>query len=133
MKLNETQIDSLFTCLINELKDNDHSIIQPLLNIDNNKKWLKKCIANAIILKDSDSHKSMMHLYCSGNNNLPREGIVLSVVKVGHYHSIQMDAQNCYLRSYNVEYRIRLEYKSFVFKKRNYNAMFKEDTNEKWK
>ncbi|ETN97774.1 hypothetical protein RFI_39752, partial [Reticulomyxa filosa] len=59
-----------------------------------------------------------------------------SIVKNWPYRPIQTDAQNCYLRSHNVGYRIRLgnaiyewfrdqEYKSFVFEKRNFNAISK--------
>ncbi|ETO01296.1 hypothetical protein RFI_36144, partial [Reticulomyxa filosa] len=110
------------------------SLIQPYLlayfqlnssNIEKNKEWLKKHIRDATILKDSNSNESMMHLYCSGNNNPPREENVSSIVKDWPYRPIQTDAQNCYLRSHNIGYRIRLEYKSFVFKKRNFNAILK--------
>ncbi|ETO00744.1 hypothetical protein RFI_36696, partial [Reticulomyxa filosa] len=91
-------------------------LIQPYLvayfksngsNIDENKEWLKEYIINAIILKDSDSNESMKHLYCSNNNPL-REGNVSSIVKDWPYRPIQADAENCYLRSHNVGYRIRL-------------------------
>ncbi|ETO34309.1 hypothetical protein RFI_02785 [Reticulomyxa filosa] len=109
------------------------------LDIDKNKEWLKEYIKNATILKDSNSNESMMHLYCSDINNPPREGKVLSIVEYWPYRPIQTDAQNCCLRSHNVGYRVRLgsviyewfrdqECKSFVFKKRNYNAIFKENT-----
>ncbi|ETO02367.1 hypothetical protein RFI_35069, partial [Reticulomyxa filosa] len=105
------------------------------LNIDKNKEWLKEYIKNATKLKDSDSRESMMHLYCN-DINPPREGNVSSIVKGWPYRPIQTDAQNSYLKSYNVGYRIRLgdviyewfrdqEYKSFVFKKRNFNAISK--------
>ncbi|ETO34332.1 hypothetical protein RFI_02762, partial [Reticulomyxa filosa] len=103
----------------------DDALIQPYLvayfksndsDIDKNKEWLKKYITNATKLKDGDSNESMMHLYCN-------------------------DAQNCYMRSHNVGYRIRLgsviytwfrdqEYKSFVFQKKKYNAICKENGNK---
>ncbi|ETO33959.1 hypothetical protein RFI_03138 [Reticulomyxa filosa] len=123
---------------------NEHGLIQPYLiayfksngsNLDESKEWLKRYIKRATILKDSDSNDSMKHLYCS-SNNLPCEGSVESIVKDCPYCSIQTDAQNCYLRSHNVGYRIRLDsviyewfrdQESFVFKKRNYNAIFKEN------
>ncbi|ETN98952.1 hypothetical protein RFI_38535 [Reticulomyxa filosa] len=89
-------------------------------SIDKNKEWLKEYIKNATKLRNSDSNESMTHLYCSDNNKLsslpPREG--------NTFH--------------NVGYRIRLgsviyewfrdqEYKSFVFKRRNYNAAINEE------
>ncbi|ETN98387.1 hypothetical protein RFI_39123, partial [Reticulomyxa filosa] len=54
------------------------------------------------------------------------------------YRPIQKDAENCYLRSHNVGYRIRLdsvvyewlrdqEGRSFVFKRRNYSAVLNEE------
>ncbi|ETO08425.1 hypothetical protein RFI_28962, partial [Reticulomyxa filosa] len=124
---------------------NNDALIQPYLvayfqlnslNIEKNKEWLKKHIRDATILKDSNSNKSMLHLYCSGNKSPPREGNVLSIVKDWPYRPIQTDAQNCYLRSHNVGYRIRLggmiyewfryqEYKSFVFEKKDFYAILK--------
>ncbi|ETO10968.1 hypothetical protein RFI_26407, partial [Reticulomyxa filosa] len=63
--------------------------------------WLKEHIRNAAILKDSDSNESMMHLYCNDNKNPPREGNVSLIVKDWPYRPIQIDAQNCYMRSHN--------------------------------
>ncbi|ETO01900.1 hypothetical protein RFI_35539, partial [Reticulomyxa filosa] len=134
------------TVPLNTLHPKNGVLIQPYLvaysqlnslNIDKNKEWLKEYIRNATILKDSDSNESMSHLYCN-DNSPPREGDISSIVKGWPYRPIQTDAQNCYLRSHNVGYRIRLgsviyewfrdqEYKSFVFKKRNYNTIFKEN------
>ncbi|ETO17843.1 NTPase [Reticulomyxa filosa] len=127
----------------------EHKLIQPYLtayfpwngaNIDQNKKWLKEYIKNATQLRDSNSNISMKHLYCSDGNNKqslnnslpPREGSLPSVVKHWPYRPIQIDANNCYLRSHNVGYRVRLgddiyqwfrnqESKSFVFNRSNYN------------
>ncbi|ETN99819.1 hypothetical protein RFI_37648, partial [Reticulomyxa filosa] len=119
---------------------NEHGLIQPYLvayfksnslDIDNNKEWLKEYIKNATILEDSDSNGSMSNLYCN-DNSPPREGNVSSIVKDCPYRPIQTDAQNCYMRSHNVGYRIRLgdavyewfrnqECKIFVFNKTDYN------------
>ncbi|ETO31984.1 hypothetical protein RFI_05133, partial [Reticulomyxa filosa] len=107
------------------------------LDIDKNKEWLKEYIKNATTLKDSDINESMMHLYCSGNNP-PREGNVSLIVKSWPYRPIQKDAENCYMRSHNFGYRIRLgnvvyewfrnqKYKSFVFNKTNYNTIINEE------
>ncbi|ETO31783.1 hypothetical protein RFI_05336, partial [Reticulomyxa filosa] len=111
------------------------------LEIDKNKEWLKEYITNVTILKDSNSNEIMMQLYCSSNNNNnPREGNVLSIVKDWPYRPIQADAQNCYMRSHNVGYRIRLgnviyqwfrnqECKSFAFNKIDCNTMINEEKN----
>ncbi|ETO35102.1 hypothetical protein RFI_01972, partial [Reticulomyxa filosa] len=133
---------------------NESGLIQPYLvasfklgnsSVDKNKEWLKEYIKNATKLRNSESNESMTHLYCSDNNTLsslpPREGNVLSIVKNWPHRPIQADAQNCYLRSHNVGYRIRLgsviyewfrdqEYKSFVFKRRNYNAAINEEKSD---
>ncbi|ETO32333.1 hypothetical protein RFI_04782 [Reticulomyxa filosa] len=89
------------------------ALIQPYLiayfklngpNIDKNKEWLNEYIKNTTKLKDS------------GINDM----------KDWPYRPIQTNAENCYLRSHNVGYRIRLgnvvyqwfrdqELKSFVF------------------
>ncbi|ETN99345.1 hypothetical protein RFI_38136, partial [Reticulomyxa filosa] len=97
---------------------NEHGLIQPYLlayfksngsNIDKNKEWLKKYIKNATELKESNSNESMKHLYCSDNTSLsPREENIPSIVKDWPYRPIQTDAENSYLRSHNVGYRIRL-------------------------
>ncbi|ETN99963.1 hypothetical protein RFI_37495, partial [Reticulomyxa filosa] len=100
------------------------------LDIDKNKKWLKEYIKNATILKDSDINESMMHLYCSGNNSPPREGNVSLIVKGWPYRPIQTDAENCYMRSHNFGYRIRLGnvvYECFVFNKTNYNTIINKE------
>ncbi|ETN98182.1 hypothetical protein RFI_39332, partial [Reticulomyxa filosa] len=97
-------------------------------------------IKNATKLKDSGSIESMKHLYCSDNNPL-REGNVSSIVKDWPYRPIQIDAQNCYMRSHNVGYRIRLgnvvyqwfrnqECRSFVFNKTDYNTVINEEKND---
>ncbi|ETO34685.1 hypothetical protein RFI_02405, partial [Reticulomyxa filosa] len=130
---------------------NEHGLIQPYLvayfksndsNIDKNKEWLKEHIKNATKLKDSDSSESMKYLYCSDNKLLsPHEGNVSSIVKDWPYRPIQTDAENCYLRSHNVGYQIRLgsvvyewfidqEGSSFVFKKRNYNKAINEEKSD---
>ncbi|ETO12507.1 hypothetical protein RFI_24868 [Reticulomyxa filosa] len=123
-------------------------LIQPYLvahfksngsNIDKNKEWLKEYIKNATILKDSDSDESMKHLYCS-DNSPPHEGDASSIEKGWPYRPIQADAKNCYMRSHNVGYRIRLgnvvyqwlrnqESKSFVFNKTDYNTVINEEKN----
>ncbi|ETN98680.1 hypothetical protein RFI_38812, partial [Reticulomyxa filosa] len=98
-------------------------------------------IKNATKLKDSCSNESIKHLYCSENKSLsPCEGNVASIVKDWPYRPIQTDAQNCYMRSHNVGYRIRLgnvaykwfrsqECKSFVFNKTDYNTVINEEMN----
>ncbi|ETO02663.1 hypothetical protein RFI_34755, partial [Reticulomyxa filosa] len=112
---------------------NGHELIQPYLaahfksndsNIDKNKGWLKEYIKKATTLKDGDSSESMKHLYCGDNKALPpREG------------------NNCYLRSHNVGYQIRLgdviygwfidqEGSSFAFKKKNYNKAINEEKSD---
>ncbi|ETN99190.1 hypothetical protein RFI_38291, partial [Reticulomyxa filosa] len=83
----------------------------------------------------------MKHLYCSDNNKSrfpPHEGNVLFIVKHWPYRPIQTNAQNCYMRSHNVGYRIRLgdviyqwfrnqEGGCFLFNKRNYNMAINEE------
>ncbi|ETO11587.1 hypothetical protein RFI_25789, partial [Reticulomyxa filosa] len=130
---------------------NESDLIQPYLvayfqwngsNIDQNKEWLKGYIKNVTKFRESDSKKSMKHLYCNGNNEScfpPREVNVLSIVKHWPYRPIQTNAQNCYMRSHNVGYRIRLgdviyqwfrnqEGGCFLFNKSNYNMVINEDT-----
>ncbi|ETO06705.1 hypothetical protein RFI_30687 [Reticulomyxa filosa] len=109
-------------------------------NIDKNKTWLEKYIKNATILRDDDSDKSMMHLYCS-NKSSPREGDVSSIVKHWPYRPIQTDADNCYMRNHNVGYRIRLgddiyrwlcnqERRSLVFNETDYKTVINEEKME---
>ncbi|ETO03429.1 hypothetical protein RFI_33980, partial [Reticulomyxa filosa] len=130
---------------------NENGLIQPYLvayfqlnspKINKNKLWLKEYIKNAIILKNSENEESMKHLYCSDkksshNDFPPREGSLPSIVKKWPYRPIQKDANNCYLRSHNVGYRIRLddviyewfrneENKGFVFNKSNCNIAVQE-------
>ncbi|ETN99567.1 hypothetical protein RFI_37903, partial [Reticulomyxa filosa] len=81
----------------------------------------------------------MKHLYCSDNKSLsPREGNVPSIVKDWPYRPIQTDAQNCYMRSHNVGYRIRLGdvlyrwlhnqgRRSFVFNEDDHNTIINEE------
>ncbi|ETN98588.1 hypothetical protein RFI_38903 [Reticulomyxa filosa] len=118
--------------------ENEHGSIQPYLvayfpcsgsSINKNKKWLRDYIRDAIT-------KDMKYLYCSEKTlscNTPREGTLPPIVKEWPYRPVQTDANNCYLRSHNVGYRIRLgdalyqwfrdqECKSFVFSKSNYNT-----------
>ncbi|ETO05606.1 hypothetical protein RFI_31789 [Reticulomyxa filosa] len=78
------------------------------LDIDKNKEWLKEYIKNTTILKDNDINESMTQLYCSDDNNLPREGNASLMVKGWPYRPIQKGAENCYMRSHNFRYRIRL-------------------------
>ncbi|ETO02775.1 hypothetical protein RFI_34638, partial [Reticulomyxa filosa] len=129
MRLDNRWMD---TVPLNTSHPKNGALIQPYLvayfqlnslNIEKNKEWLKKYIRDATILEDSNGNESMTHLYCNGNNNPPREENEPSIVKDWPYRPIQTNAQNCCLRSHNVGYRIRLEYKSVVFKKRNFNAI----------
>ncbi|ETO05574.1 hypothetical protein RFI_31820 [Reticulomyxa filosa] len=102
-------------------------------NIDRNKSWLKDYIKTATELKSANENDSMSHLYCSDKkiNRLPPcEGDVSAIVNNWPYRPVQTDANNCYLRSHNVGYRIRTgdhiyewlydeERKSLIFKKAN--------------
>ncbi|ETO02502.1 hypothetical protein RFI_34930, partial [Reticulomyxa filosa] len=119
-------------------KNNDNAV-QPYLlayfqlnNINQNKIWLKDYIKKAVELRDAESEKSMQHLYCGNekfqHNNSPREGEFPEIAKKWPYLPVQIDAENCYLRSHNVGYCIRMgkaiyewfykqEAKSFLFGK----------------
>ncbi|ETO04566.1 hypothetical protein RFI_32831, partial [Reticulomyxa filosa] len=120
--------------------DNNHELIQPYLaayfpyddsSINQNKEWLKKYIAKVTKLRNDKKKDSMEYLYC--DKTCPREGISPLIVKEWPYRPIQTDANNCYLRSHNFGYRIRLgdtfyqwfrdqECKSFVFNRSHYNT-----------
>ncbi|ETO14619.1 hypothetical protein RFI_22749 [Reticulomyxa filosa] len=110
-------------------------------NINKNKEWLKNYIKYAFALRNDESDKSMKHLYCSDIQSLhdtpPREGELPSIVKSWPYRPVQTKANNCYLRSHNVGYRIRLdenlykwfrnqEEKSFVFDRSNHSKGMNE-------
>ncbi|ETO34401.1 hypothetical protein RFI_02694 [Reticulomyxa filosa] len=117
--------------------DNDCEWAQPYLvsyfqcsgsNVKQNKEWLKEYIKNATKLRDSQSKKSMKHLYCSDGNDFPppREGSSPMITDNWPYCRVSIDANTCYLQNHDVGYRIRLgeaifqwfcdqESKSFVF------------------
>ncbi|ETO31267.1 hypothetical protein RFI_05853 [Reticulomyxa filosa] len=106
---------------------NEHGLIQPYLiayfksngpNLDESKEWLKRYVKRATILKDSDSNDSMKHLLAILSNSNGRTELLFEKSQFGY---------RIRLGSVIYEWFRDQEYKSFVFKKRNYNAIFKEN------
>ncbi|ETO29856.1 hypothetical protein RFI_07265 [Reticulomyxa filosa] len=139
--MNTVPSKTLHPKIVSINNDNNSELIQPYIvsyfrwntaNINEYKKWLINYVKIATKLRDSDNNVSMKHLYwCDqpSHNISPCNKDISSIIKNWPYRPVQTDANNCYLRSHNVGYRIRLgntlyewfrkqEGKSFVFNQR---------------